>query len=68
MIAPILGFLAPLFAIGGLIDLLIVLVIIGVVLWAVESLIPMDATIKNIIRVVVVVAVLIWLIRWAGFA
>lgn len=46
-----------------LLSLILALVIVGVVLWAVETLIPMDATIKRLIQVVVVVAVLIWLLR-----
>lgn len=46
-----------------IIQLLIVLIVIGVLLWAVETLIPLDATVKRLIQVVVVVAVLIWLLR-----
>lgn len=44
-----------------IIGLLITLVIIGVVLWAVNQLIPMDAKIKTILNVVVVIVVLLWL-------
>lgn len=43
-----------------LFGLILVLVVIGVILWAVQS-IPMDATIRNIIRVVVIVVVVLWL-------
>lgn len=46
-----------------IIQLLIVLIIIGVILWAVETLIPLDPTVKRLIQVVVVVAVLIWMLR-----
>jgi cytochrome b subunit of formate dehydrogenase len=45
-----------------LISLLIVLLIAGVVLWALPQL-PLDATIVRVIRVVVIVAVLIYCIR-----
>ncbi len=44
-----------------LVQILIVLVIVGLVLWAVSQ-IPMDPTIARIIRVVVIVFVCIWLI------
>lgn len=46
-----------------LISLLITLLIVGLILWVVETLIPMDATIKRLIQVVVAVAVIIWLAR-----
>lgn len=44
-----------------IVNLLVVLILIGLLLWVVE-LIPMDATIKKVIRVVVIVLVCIWLI------
>jgi hypothetical protein len=45
-----------------IIGLVITLVIIGVILWLVNSFIPMDANIKNILNVVVIIAVVIWLL------
>ena len=47
----------------GLISLLIVLVVVGVLLWLVETQIPMSPPIKTIIRVVVIVVVVLWLLR-----
>jgi len=44
-----------------LIDIVVVLIIVGLLLWVVEQ-IPMDATIKRIARVVVIVIVCVWLI------
>ena len=44
-----------------LIQVIVVLTIVGLLLWIVQQ-IPMDATIARIIRVVVVVAVCLWLI------
>jgi len=44
-----------------LIQVIVVLIIVGLLLWIVQQ-IPMDATIARIIRVVVVVAVCLWLI------
>jgi hypothetical protein len=43
-----------------LIQLVIILVVLGVLLWAINTYIPMDATIKKIVNVVVIlVAVLV---------
>jgi len=49
-----------------LIQLLLVLVAVGVILWVVNSYIPMQATIKKILNVVVVIAVIIWLLSVFG--
>jgi len=49
-----------------LIQLVIVLVVIGVILWLVNSYIPMQATIKKIINVVVIIAVILWLLSVFG--
>lgn len=47
----------------SLINLVLVLIIIGVLLWLVNSYFPMDGKIKQIINAVVVVAVVLWLIQ-----
>ncbi len=49
-----------------LITLVIVLVVVGVVLWLINSYIPMQATIKKILNVVVVIAVILWLLSAFG--
>ena len=49
-----------------LIFLIITLVIVGVVLWAVNTYIPMDAKIKNILNVAVIIFVVIWLLKAFG--
>jgi hypothetical protein len=49
-----------------LIQLVIVLVVVGVVLWLINSYIPMQNTIKKILNVVVVIAVIIWLLSVFG--
>lgn len=49
-----------------LIQLIIVLVVIGVILWAVNTYIPMDGKIKQILNVVVVIAVVVWLLQVFG--
>jgi hypothetical protein len=49
-----------------LIQLVIVLVIVGVILWSINSYIPMQATLKKILNVVVVIAVIVWLLSVFG--
>ena len=49
-----------------LIQLIIVLVIAGVLLWLANNYIPMDATIKKILNVVVIIAVILWLLSVFG--
>ena len=45
-----------------LISLVVVLIVIGVLLWLVNSYMPMDPTIKQILNAVVVIAVVLWLL------
>ena len=49
-----------------LFTILIVLVVAGVLLWLVNSYIPMDHKIKTIFNVVVVVVLVIWLLKVFG--
>ena len=49
-----------------LIQLVIILVFVGVLLWVINSYIPMQATIKKILNAVVVIAVLLWLLNVFG--
>ena len=49
-----------------LINLVVTLIVVGVLLWAVNTYIPMDRKIKSIINVVVVIAVVLWLLRVFG--
>ncbi len=50
----------------SLITIIIVLVIVGVILWLVNTYIPMDRKIKTILNVVVVILVILWLLRSFG--
>ena len=47
-----------------LIQLVLVLVAVGVILWVINSYIPMQATIKKILNVVVVLVVIVWLLSF----
>ncbi|MBK5286191.1 MAG: hypothetical protein JJE25_12400 [Bacteroidia bacterium] len=49
-----------------LLNIVIVLIVVGVLLWLVNTYIPMDGKIKKILNVVVVIAVVLWLLRVFG--
>jgi hypothetical protein len=49
-----------------LINVVIVLVVVGVALWAINRFIPMAAPIKTILNVVVVIVVCLWLLQAFG--
>ncbi len=49
-----------------MISLVLTLIVVGVLLWLVNSYIPMDAAIKKILNIVVVVCVVIWLLYAFG--
>ena len=50
----------------SLISLILVLVIVGVCLYLIENYIPMSPPIKIVIRVVVVIALVLWLLQAFG--
>ena len=50
----------------SLISLIITLVVIGVLLWLINTYIPMDGKIKKILNVVVVICVVVWLLYAFG--
>jgi hypothetical protein len=50
----------------SLLNVVIVLVVVGVLLWLVNTYIPMDGKIKQILNIVVVIAAVIWLLQAFG--
>jgi len=50
----------------SLLTVILVIVLVGVLLWAINRFIPMDATIKNILYFVVVLALILWLLQSFG--
>jgi hypothetical protein len=50
----------------SLLTVVLVIVVVGVLLWAVNSFIPMDSKIKSILNIVVVIALIIWLLQAFG--
>ena len=49
-----------------LIHIVLVLIVVGVLLWLINSFIPMDSKIKSLLNIVVVIAVIIWLLQAFG--
>lgn len=45
---------------------LVTLVVVGIALWAVNTYLPMDHTIKSILNIVVLILVILWLLRGFG--
>jgi len=50
----------------SLISVIVLLIVIGVLLWLIETEIPMNPTIKKIIRILVIVVTCIWLLSLFG--
>lgn len=50
----------------SLISLIVAIVLVGVILWAVNTLIPMDEKIKKILNVVVVIVLVLYLLQAFG--
>ena len=49
-----------------LVQVLIALVVVGVLLWLVNTFIPMAGSIKSILNAVVVIVVVVWLLNVFG--
>ena len=46
-----------------LVNVVVVLIVAGVALWAINAFIPMAAPVKKILNIVVVVAICLWLLQ-----
>jgi len=54
--------------VGLLINAVVVLIVVGVLLWLVNTFLPMDGTIKSVVNALVVIAVVLWLLSvFLGF-
>ena len=49
-----------------MLHVVVILIIIGVLLWAANAYVPMDAKIKQILNIVVVLLVILWLLNVFG--
>lgn len=49
-----------------LLHVVITLIVVGLLLWLINAYIPMQSTIKSILNIVVVIAVVLWLLYGFG--
>jgi hypothetical protein len=49
-----------------LLNVVLTLIVVGVVLWLINTYIPMQSTIKSILNIVVVIVVVLWLLYGFG--
>ncbi len=49
-----------------LITVVVTLIVVGVLLWGINNYIPMDAKIKSMLNIVVVIVVALWLLQGFG--
>ncbi len=50
----------------SLVTVVITLVVVGLILWLINRFIPMAGSIKSILNIVVIIAVIIWLLKVFG--
>lgn len=50
----------------SLVTVVITLIVVGVVLWLINTYVPMDSKIKTILNVVIVIVVILWLLQGFG--
>lgn len=50
----------------SVLNLLVTLAVVGFLLWLVNTYLPMDRKIKNILNAVVVILVVLWILRGTG--
>jgi hypothetical protein len=65
-VAPVLGSDARLESDMPLMTVLLTLIVVGVLLWLVNTYIPMDGKIKRILNVVAVIGVVLWVLNAFG--
>jgi hypothetical protein len=53
-----------------MIQIAVVIIVVGVLLWLANEFIPMEARVKKILNAVVIIVLVLWLLtyllRWAG--
>jgi hypothetical protein len=50
----------------SLITIIIVLVVVGFILWAINKFIPMQQWVKNLLNVAVIIILILWLLKATG--
>lgn len=49
-----------------LVEIVIVLIVVGILLWLINTYVPMAGPIKSLLNAVVVIALIVWILRMAG--
>ena len=49
-----------------LLSLILTIVVVGVVLWLINTYVPMQSTVKSILNIVVVIVLVVWLLNAFG--
>jgi hypothetical protein len=49
-----------------LLTVVVTLIVVGLILWLINTYIPMQGTIKNILNIVVIIVVILWLLYAFG--
>jgi hypothetical protein len=50
----------------SILTIILVIVLVGVLLWALNTFVPMDPKVRSILNVVVVILLIIWLLQAFG--
>ena len=50
----------------SLLTVILVLVVVGVVLWAINRFIPLDGNVKTLLNAAVIIILVIWLLKASG--
>ena len=50
----------------SILSIILVIVVVGVLLWAINSFVPMDSKVKSILNIVVVLLLIFWLLQAFG--
>lgn len=50
----------------SLISIIVTIAVVGLILWAINSLIPMEARVKSILNAVVIICLILWLLQAFG--
>lgn len=50
----------------SILTILLVIIVVGILLWAVNSFLPMDPKVKSILNIVVVILLVLWLLQAFG--
>lgn len=50
-----------------MLSLILTIVVVGVILWLINTYVPMQSTVKTILNVVVIIILIVWLLNAFGF-